>query len=77
MSTPEIGGKQLFFRVFSGSPEETVANVNNSLEEWVVTMWNFAPGVDRVILTALMVAKREITKAQLGSIQPHGPQRRQ
>lgn len=71
------GNQEPVFRVFSGPPEETVANVNRSLADYAVTSWTWSTCGDRVILSALLVANKYIRMAQMASLQPPGPQRRQ
>lgn len=67
-------GQEPVFRVFSGAPEETVANVNRSLKDYVVVNWNWSVCGDRVNLSALLVSQREVRKAQLAMVNPqlHG-----
>lgn len=67
------GATEPVFRVFSGPPEETVGNVNQSLKEYSVVGWTWSTCGDRVILSALMIANKYIRMAQLAAMQPPQP----
>lgn len=73
----EIGMQEPVFRVFSGPPEETVSNVNQSLKDYSVTSWTWTTAGDRVILSALLIANKYIRMAQMAALHPPVPGRRQ
>ena len=64
------GAQEPTFRVFSGAPHETVANVNRALKEYVVVNWTWSVCDNQVILSALLVSQREVRKAQLAMMGP-------
>lgn len=70
MSQLDTGAQEPTFRVFSGAPDETVANVNRALKEYVVVSWTWSTCKDQVVLSALLVSQREVRKATLAMMGP-------
>ena len=72
---PDEIGVEAVFKVFVGPPNETVANVNRSLRDYVVVAWNWSVAGDMVVLSALLVSQREVRRAQLATLGPAGNSR--
>lgn len=65
MSDLTDGQQEPVFRVFTGDPTVTVAQVNAALAAYGVLAWNWAVCDGKVILSALLISLREVRKQQI------------